>query len=85
MVITLDVQSSPNGQASIQGQVAAENQDQWTGAFVKLQQADMQEWTAVVDDLGAFSFEGVRPGSIQLKITSFNGVEVQIPNIDIIV
>lgn len=83
IVITLDVQSSPNGQASIQGQMAADDQDQWTGALVKLQQADTQELTAALDDLGAFSFEGVRPGSIQLEITSSDSVEVQIPNINI--
>ena len=85
VVITLDVQSSSTGQASIQGQVAAEDQDQWTGAIVRLQQAEMQELTADVDDLGAFSFHSLPARSIQLEITSSSGVKVQIPKIDIAV
>lgn len=85
IVITLDVQSSPNGQVSIQGQVAADDQDQWTGAVVNLLQVDMPELTSALDDLGAFGFDEVRPGSSELKITSPNGVEVQIPKIDIAV
>jgi anti-sigma factor RsiW len=83
IVITLDVQSIPKGQVSMQGQVAADEQDQWTGAVVQMLRDDMLELTAVLDDLGAFGFEEVRPGPIQLKITSTNGIEVQIPNIDI--
>jgi hypothetical protein len=83
IVITLDVQTGSNKQASIQGQVAADDQDQWTGAVVRLQQAGTPVLTASLDDLGAFAFEAVPPGSIDLKIASPNGVEVQIPNIDI--
>jgi hypothetical protein len=83
IVITLDIQPGANGQASIQGQVAADDQDQWTGAIVRLLQTDMPELTVSLDDLGAFGFEEVRPGSIQLRITSPNGIEVQIPDIDI--
>jgi hypothetical protein len=83
LVITLDVQSGSHKQASIQGQVAADDQDQWTGAVVRLQQAGPPVLTASLDDLGAFAFEAVSPGSFELRITSPNGVEVQIPNIDI--
>jgi len=83
IVITLDVQSSLQQQVSILGQVAADNQDQWIEAVVQLQQADIPELTASLDDLGAFGFEGVRLGSIQLTITSTHGIEVLIPNIDI--
>jgi len=83
VVITLDIQPRPNGQISILGQVAAEDQDQWTGAEAQLIQPDISELRSTLDDLGAFSFEDVRPGSAQLKITSPNGVEVQVPNIEI--
>jgi hypothetical protein len=85
IVITLDVQSNAKAQVSIQGQVAADDQDQWTGAVVQMLRDDMPELTALLDDLGAFSFEGVQPGLIQIKITSTNGIEVQIPDIDIAV
>jgi hypothetical protein len=83
IVITLDVQSGLNGHVSIQGQVAADDQDQWTGAVVRMQQADNLKWDASLDDMGAFGFEEVPPGSINLKITSPNGTEIQILNIDI--
>ena len=40
VVITLDVQPGSSGQVSILGQVAADDQDQWTGAKVELQQVE---------------------------------------------
>lgn len=83
IVVTLDAQSGSHGQASIQGQVAADDQDQWTGAVVRMSQADMPDLTASLDDLGSFGFEDIRPGTIHLRITSHNGIEVQILNIDI--
>jgi hypothetical protein len=85
IVITLDVQPAQNGRVSLQGQVAAEDQDPWTGALVRMSQADMPDLTGSLDDLGAFDFEDVRPGSIHLKITSSSGIEIQILNIDIVV
>ncbi len=83
IVITLDIQPGPNGLASILGQVAAQDQDNWTGAAVELRQTDAPQLTASLDDLGSFSFEAVRPGSIQITITSLHGAIVQIPNIDV--
>jgi hypothetical protein len=83
VVITLDVQADATGKASIQGQVAADEQEQWIGAAVHLLQDDMSTLEAIVDDLGAFGFEQIHPGSAQLQITSPEGIEVQIPNINI--
>lgn len=83
IVVTLDVQPGRHGQIFIQGQMAADEQDQWTGAVVRVQQTDMPDLTASLDDLGAFVFEEVRPGSMDLKITSLNGIEVQILNIEL--
>lgn len=82
-VITLDVQSMPNGQVPILGQLAADDQDQWTGAKVELQQADLSQQTASVDDLGAFHFEDVHPGAIQITIKSLSGIHIQVPHIEI--
>jgi hypothetical protein len=84
LVITLDIQPGPNEQVSILGQVAAEDQDRWTGAVVKVQQADTPPRTATLDDLGAFRFAKIDPGSVQLTITSSDGTVVQIPNLDIV-
>jgi hypothetical protein len=84
VVITLDVQTDVNGQASILGQLAADDQDQWTGARLELQRADLPQLTASLDDLGAFRFEDVHPGAIQITIRSLYGIQVQIPNINIV-
>jgi hypothetical protein len=83
VVITLEVQQEPNGQVSLVGQMAADDQDQWTAAKVELQQADSSQLTASMDDLGAFRFEEVLPGAIQITIKSLSGIHIQIPNIDI--
>jgi hypothetical protein len=83
VVITLDVQPGPNGEASILGQVAADDQDEWTGAKVELLQTDSPQLTAFMDDLGAFRFEAVHTGSVTFTITSPGGVVIQSPDIEI--
>ena len=83
VVITLDVQPGPNRHVSILGQLAADDQDDWTGATVELHQTDSPQLTASLDDLGAFRFEEVRTGSIQFTITSPSGVVIQSPDIEI--
>jgi len=85
VVITLDVEPGSDGQVSILGQVAADEQDQWTNALIELQQADRQPVTTSLDDLGAFRFEAIRPGATQIMITSTEGVVIQSPDIDITV
>lgn len=85
IVVTLDVQPGSDRQASIQGQVAADDQDQWTGAVVKMSKLDMPDLTTSLDDLGSFGFNEVHPGTVDLRITSHNNIEVQILNIDIAV
>jgi hypothetical protein len=85
VLITLDVEPGSDGQVSILGQVAADEQDQWTNASVELQQADMPTLTTSLDDLGSFRFEAIRPGATQIMITSTEGVVIQSPDIDITV
>lgn len=77
IVITIDLQSTPNGQVSLLGQVAADEQDEWTGATVELKQAYVTSLTTTLDDLGAFTFETVYPGSMQIKVTSQQGIDVE--------
>jgi len=81
--MTLDVQTGPPGQVSILGQVAAEDQDEWTGAGVELKQANQPLLAATLDDLGAFRFEAIRISSIQLTVTARSGVVLQSPDIEI--
>jgi hypothetical protein len=83
IVITLDIQSGPNRQVSILGQVAADDQDNWLDGVAKLQQTNLSDLTVTLDDLGAFRFDVAHPGSIKLTVTSPHNIEVQIPNIDI--
>ena len=83
VVITLDLESGSDKQVSILGQVAADEQDQWTNASVELQQADMPILATSLDDLGAFRFEAVHLGVTQIIITSTEGVVIQSPDIEI--
>jgi len=83
VVITLDAQTGTNGQVSLLGQMAADDQDQWTGAKVELQQSDSSQLTTSMDDLGAFRFEEILPGAVRITIKSLYGIHVQIPNINI--
>ena len=82
-VITLDVQAGPNNYVSILGQLAADDQDEWTGAMVELQQAEISPLTASLDDLGAFRFEAVRPGATKFIITSIANIVIETPEIDL--
>lgn len=70
IVIILDIQQAEGGMASILGQVAAADQDQWTGALVELHQDSRLEFSTTLDDLGAFQAEGIMPGSKELRIIS---------------
>jgi hypothetical protein len=84
ILILLDVQPAAEGQAAILGQVAAQEQDSWTGAQVELRQGDRPPLTASVDDLGAFRCEGVLPGPAELQITPKSGPSVT-ANIEVLV
>ncbi len=83
MMIILDFEPTNQGRMGILGQVAAEDQDDWTGATVKLQYNDELTTTVFLDDLGAFRFEEAPSGFAQITITSQHGVEVRIPSIDL--
>lgn len=82
-VITFEMGSAPNGKVSVLGQIAAEEQDAWTGATVTLQQANAPQQTTPVNDLGAFTFEAVQPGVGEFSITSLHNESIKIPPLDI--
>lgn len=83
MVIVLDIQPAAHQHVSMLGQVAADEQDQWTGAVVELSQADSTEKMASLDEFGAFRFDDIHPGATQLSIRSLHGIIVHIMNIEI--
>lgn len=83
VVIVLDLQPANDDRVNILGQVAADEQEQWTGATVILEKTDGYQKSGIVDDLGAFHFEKVPIGSAKITITSQQSVEVQIPKVDL--
>ena len=83
IIIVLDIQSATGGRANILGQVAADNQDDWTGALVELRKDNQLRISSTVDDLGAFRCEGVIPGQQELRIIPKNGSLVVISNFEV--
>jgi hypothetical protein len=70
VLILLDIQPASEGKVNLLGQVAADDQDQWTGALAELRREDQLQFSTEIDDLGAFHFEGVMPGEKELRIIS---------------
>jgi hypothetical protein len=70
VVILLDTQPASAGKVNVLGQVAADEQDRWTGALVELRSGDQPQFSTEIDDLGAFHFEGVTLGEKELRIIS---------------
>jgi len=85
ILIVLDIHPAAEGRVTMLGQVAADDQDRWTGARVELRQTGTLPTAATVDDLGAFRFQEVFSGSTEIMITSTHGIVVQIPSLDIVV
>jgi hypothetical protein len=83
VVITLEIQPDPDGQSSILGQLAAEEQDEWTGAEVELEQLDSTKLMTSLDDLGAFRWDHVGPGVSRITIRSPHNIVVHISSLDI--
>jgi hypothetical protein len=75
-VIVLDIQKTNEGKVSIFGQVAADDQDQWTGAAVELRKDDQLQASTEIDDLGSFQYTSVIPGGQELRILSQSGYVV---------
>ena len=68
IVIVLDLQPTHEGMSDILGQVAADDQDQWTDAVAELRRNSELQFSTTVDDLGAFRFEGITAGEEELRI-----------------
>jgi anti-sigma factor ChrR (cupin superfamily) len=77
IVISLEPQWTPKGEVSLQGLIAADDQEQWKGATVELQQDYLASVISYVDEFGGFSFQKIVPTSTQVIITSPAGTTVQ--------
>lgn len=83
MVIVLDLQQVEAGSINIVGQVAADDQERWTGALVEIHQGNELQSSAMVDDLGAFQAEGLLPGPKELRIMSKDNSLTVVSNFDV--
>lgn len=83
VIIVLDIQPAAAGRVNILGQVAADNQDDWTGALVELRRDSLLQISTTVDDLGAFQYERVTAGQHELRILPANGSVVVISNFEV--
>jgi hypothetical protein len=83
ILIVIDIQQAVDGKLNILGQVAADNQDDWTGALVQLNREDQPEMSTIVDDLGSFRFEGLLPGPVDLRVEARDGTVVMIPTFEV--
>lgn len=78
--IVLDIQPNVEGKVDLLGQVAADDQDKWTGALVELYEGDELQSSTAIDDLGAFRFGNIAPGSKELRITPKDGSLLLVSN-----
>ena len=83
IVIVLDLQQTEGGAVNLVGQVAADDQERWTGALVEFRQGDELQSSALVDDLGAFQAEGLQPGPKELRIISRDNSLTVISNFEV--
>lgn len=73
VTIFLDIQPRPDGRATLQGQLVANDQDVWESALVEIRQGGALAATAIVDDLGSFACDAMPPGTFDLRIAAPNG------------
>jgi hypothetical protein len=79
ILVVIDTQLTVNGKLNLIGQIAADQQDDWAGASVRLNQEDQPERSAKVDDLGAFQFMDLIPCPTKLQIQARDGTTIVIP------
>jgi hypothetical protein len=83
ITIFLDVQAANTGQVAIQGQVVADDQEQWDGALVELRQGGILRAMAGIDDLGMFNIGPIPAGVSELRLIPQRGRAVALPDLDL--
>ena len=76
VLIVLDPEPGREGSVTIQGQVAADDQERWTGARVEAHQEGEVQMATTVDDLGAFRLDALQPGPTELHLIPASGAMV---------
>ncbi|MCC6188971.1 MAG: hypothetical protein IT318_08045 [Anaerolineales bacterium] len=80
ILLVLEAQPAQAGLATLIGQLAAPEQDQWTGALVQLWRNGVLGQTTVLDDAGGFRLDSLEPGAVDLKFTPAAGEPVLWPD-----
>jgi hypothetical protein len=82
ILIVIDFQKTNDGKLTLLGQLAADQQDDWTDASVNLNQEGQPVLSTKVDDLGAFRLGGILPGLVGLQIEARDGTIVMVPTFE---
>ena len=83
IMVVLDVQSAGESGLTVVGQLAAPEQDAWTGALVQVLREHTVLQTAIVDDVGDFRFAGLAPATVELRLTPPRGPAVVLPGLEL--
>lgn len=84
IVIVLDLQPATDEEGiTMLGQIAADEQDDWTGAVVELYQNDQLEISTTVDDLGSFQLKGLLSGSREMHLIPKSGAVIVVPTFNV--
>jgi hypothetical protein len=83
VVVVVEAQRAAADQVVLLGQLAAPEQDEWTGGLVQLWRAGALERTALLDDAGGFRLEALPPGSVDLQFTTESGNNLVWPDFTI--
>jgi hypothetical protein len=83
VTIFLDVQMDAAGQATLRGQLVADDQERWTGALVEVRQSGALRATAAIDDLGGWSCPSLPLAATELRITRPDGRVIVLPEFEL--
>jgi len=82
VLVVIDMQETGDGKLNLFGQVAADQQDDWTNATVLLSHEGHPEHKTTVDDLGAFQFNDLPAGTMDLRVEARDGTVVVVPTFE---
>jgi hypothetical protein len=83
VVVVVEAQRATPDEVVLLGQLAAPEQDEWTGGLVQLWREGALEQTALLDDAGGFRLEALPPGKVDLQFTTESGNNLVWPDFPI--
>jgi hypothetical protein len=83
ITLVLDVQPAGDRGLALVGQLAAPDQDQWTGALAQVLTEGRVTQTAIVDDVGEFRFASLPSTTLELRLTPPVGPAIVLAALDL--